>query len=356
MRFRIYLASLICLSIMLLMGCSAKNIKTEDKISINSTNTTSQSKDNELLYGKYPEPIIIAIGENNQVNKNYKELTRADLKKIKHLFFNKEYGFNYVAKNYGFEENEEYDFSIILEMPNLEDLSIEFGTSNIRLKDYSILKELDNLKRLNISNIHDSDIDNISSIESLEWLSISYSDITNINFLEKISGLSGLFNLGYCYNIRNFDALKYLKNINQINLCYLNMTEKELSTIPEMSELKYLSLVGNNLTNISNFPVLKNLESLSLDDNPLKSIRIPIGNLSKLKYLNINKTLVSDVNKINGVDTIEEIYIYDSMITKVAPFKKYKNLKSINATLADIKDKETLNGTNIYIIDDYPSK
>ena len=337
---------------MFFTGCSKKNINSKNTADINSTNVNLESNDDELLYGKYPEPILIAIGENSDVNKDYKELTRGDLKKIRNLHFTREFNTQYIDKKYGFKDNEEYDFSIILEMPNLEALSIDFYSNNVRLKDYSILKKIDNLKTLTISNIHDSDMDNITALKSLEWLSISYSDINNIDFLEKFSGLTDLFNLEYCNNIKNFEALKYLENINQINLCYLNMTEKELSTIPNMPALKYLSLVGNNLANISDFPILKNLQSLTLDDNPLKSISIPTGNLPKLKCLGINKTLVSDANKINGVDTIEEIYIYDTKVTKVAPFLKYKNLKSINGTLADIEDKETLDGTTILIIED----
>lgn len=348
MRTRIYLTSIICLSLMFLMGCSIKNIITNDKI---STNTTSQSKDDEILYGKYPEPILIAIGENNDVKKNYKEVTISDLKKITNLNFERESDKECVNKKYGFKENEEYDFSIILGMPNLESLSIDFGNYKIRLKDYSILQKLDNLKNLTISNIHDSDMENITAIKSLEWLSISYSDIANISFLENYSLLKE-FTLNNCYHIKNFGLLKYLKNINLINLSKMNITEKELSTFPDIPTLKSLGLAGNNLSNITYFPILTNLESLTLGENPLKNIMIPSNSLPKIKYLGISKTLMSDVNKINGMDNIEEIYMYNTKITKVEPFKKYKNLKRINTELAIIEDKETLDGTSILIIED----
>lgn len=351
MKPKIYLALLICLLLMLLTGCDRKNTNSGHNTITKPLNIDIKSKDNELLFGKYPEPILIAIGENNDVKKEYKELTRGDLKKIKHLSFNKEYGFSYISKKYGFEENKEYDFSLILEMPNLETLSLEFGNSNIRLKDYSVLKKLNHLKTLTISNIHDSDINNITSIKSLEWLSISYSDITKISFLENYGPLK-VFTLNYCYNIKNFDELRYLKNIELINLSNMNIIEKELSTFPDIPTLKSLGLAGNNLSNITDFPILTNLESLTLSENPLKNIKIPSNNLPKIKYIGISKTLISDANKIKGMDNIEVIYMYDTKITKVAPFKKYKNLKSINTKLADIDDKETLDGTNILIIED----
>lgn len=331
---------------MYLIGCTTKNTCLEDGAS-----TNLESIKDELLYGKYPEPILIAIGENNSVKKNFKELTRNDLKKVKNLNFEREFNKAVVATKYGFKENEKYDFSIILEMPNLESLSIDFGTSKIRLKDYSILRKLDNLKNLSISNVHDSNMDNITAIKSLEFLSISYSDITNISFLENYSLLKE-FSLNNCYHIKNFELLKYLKSINLINLSNMNITEKELSTFPNIPTLKSLGLTGNSLLNITDFPVLTNLESLTLDENPLKSIMIPSNSLPKIRYLGISKTLMSDVNKIKGMDNIEEIYMYDTKITKVEPFKKYKNLRRINTELAIIEDKETLNGTSILINED----
>lgn len=351
MKTKTYLALLICLLIMLLIGCDRNNTNSGNSNITKPQNIDSQSKDNELLYGKYPEPILIAIGENNDVKKDYKELTRGDLKKIRKLFFHKEYGFNYVGKKYGFKENEEYDFSIIAEMPNLESLSIGFGTSKIRLKDYSILKKLNSLKYLTISNIHDSDMDNITALKSLKCLSILYSDITNIDWLEELYQLD-TFTLDYCYNIKNLEALRYLKNIGIINLSNMNITEKELSTFPDLPTLTSLGLVGNNLSNLTDFPILTNLESLVICENPLNNIKIPLNNLPKIKYLSISETLISDANKIQGMDNIEVIYMYDTKITKVEPFKKYKNLKSINTRLDDIEDKETLDGTGILIIED----
>lgn len=316
-----------------------------------SSNVEENIKAGDILYGKYPEPILIAIGELNEINKDYKKLTKDDLKKVTNLFFYKEYGFSYISKKYGFKENEEYDFSMLLEMPNLTSLNLDFGTSKIRLKDYSTLKNLKNLKNLYISNICDSDMDKICEIKSLEGLSILNSDITNINFLEKQCQLKELF-LDHCYNIKNFEALKYLKNINQIGLSNLNMTEKELDTIPNIPSLTNLSLIGNNLTNITSFPVLINLANLGFDYNPLKSISIPSGNLSKIRTLSICNTSISDASKIEGVDTIEEVYMYNSKISKVAPFKKFKNLKLINTTIVNIEDKESLNGTSILLNQD----
>lgn len=326
-----------CILLILHSGCTNKTTNTSKNNE--QLKTTHEVKTPELLYGKYPEPILKAIAENNDVQKDYKELTKEDLSKLKYLRF---------EIKHGFEDNKEYDFSILLDMPALTSLSIDFRNNTIKLKDYSFLKKLVNLKKLNISNVHDSDTDNLTSLTSLEWLSISNSDLSNIEFLDKIRQLKYFF-LEYTPNIKNYEALKYLSRVEKVNLSYSNVTEEELKTVPDIDTLVGLGLVGNNFININEFPVFKNLTSLALCNNPLESIKIPLDNIPKLKYLDISSTLIVDANKIHGFDNIEEIIIKDTKIIKVAPFKKYKNLRHINATISNILDKSVLEGTNIGI-------
>lgn len=329
-----------------LAGCQKDNKNKQT----DSSNVEENIKVEELLYGKYPEPILIAVGENNDVKKDYKKLTKDDLKKIKYLNFEYEYEQDkrYINKKYGLEEDKAYDFSILLEMPNLTSLSVDFGNSNIRLKDYSILNELKNLQHLSVSNLCDEDMNNIVGFNSLNELSISHSSITNLDFLKHLNKLPNLY-LDSVPNIKNFQTLTYLKNVDSINICNSNITEKELKTVPDMNTLKSLSLTGNSLKNITSFPAMENLECLILASNPIKSLNVKSDKLPKLKYLNIVDTLISNANNINGVDNVEELIIKNTPISKVAPFKKYKNLKFINANLKNIKDTDMLKNTNILI-------
>ena len=50
-----------------------------------SSNKKGQKVESELLYGKYPEPLVKGIAMNPDVNKNYKEVTMDDLKKVRNL-------------------------------------------------------------------------------------------------------------------------------------------------------------------------------------------------------------------------------------------------------------------------------
>lgn len=106
------------------------------------TNASSvNNSNNDLLYGKYPDPILKVIGDNPDVQKDYKEVTSDDLNKIKSFAYYRNNGDYPDESFYGFEANKVYDFSILLDMPNMTELDISYG-DNIRLKDYSIQNSL----------------------------------------------------------------------------------------------------------------------------------------------------------------------------------------------------------------------
>ena len=303
----------------------------------------------ELLYGQYPEPLLIAVAINPDVDKDVKELTRNDLKKIRNYHFLNEFDKKSPDKQYGFEDNKEYDFSIILEMPNLTMLDIDLG-DKIRLKDYSILNKLSNLESLSIGNITDSDIQNLEKLTSLTGLYISHSKITNINFLEHLNQLTS-FGLDDVPSISNFEPLKYLNAVYSINIINSRITEDKLNTIPDLKTLRLLTLYNNNINTITVFPKLPNLQTLILSKNPITNIFIAPDRLPNLKTLVLADTPISDLNSLSGINTIEEIYLWRTNVKKVSPLKSYKNLKFIYANLENIEDKEQLLNTGINLLE-----
>lgn len=144
---------LICLlgALTLFGGCDTFSTqKTNSNQNTNSNNKLESQKadEDELLYGKYPEPILKAIGECNSVNKDYKTLTKRDLNNIKTLTIDARYS------DYGFDVTKEYDFSILQYMTNLNKLDIK----DIKIKDYSIFTNLNKLETLVLSLLDDNTV------------------------------------------------------------------------------------------------------------------------------------------------------------------------------------------------------
>jgi len=389
--------------ILALLIVSCNNIQ----YSNNAPDVSTTSDYNELLYGKYPEPILISIAENYEVNKNYKELRRSDLKKITNLNF----------KKYLFEDGKKYDFSILLEMPNLTRLDIDFG-ENIKLEDYSVLKNLNKLEALYISNVNNDDVKNLAGLTSLKQLSIHDSkDLTSAEFLnnmqqltclglynvpnfhdyqplKKLSGLESLsvsnvnnddakniagitslkelniydskdltnieflsimeqlvyLKLNNVPNVHDYKPLKHLVNIKELYLIHSGLTEKDLNSLPEMDSVESLILNDNKIVSLGNFPKMKNLKYLILSYNPLIEVNILPDKIPNLKHLDLRSTKIADLNKLSGVDNIESITLLYTSVKRISPLKEYKNLKFINIIPNDLEDLDAFKDGSVEIM------
>lgn len=340
---------IICLGIIgLTNGLTQRENKTAGNISSNDVSSTPAYPADELLYGKYPEPLVIAVGKNMDVNKDYKTVTMEDLKKITNFYFESEMDQSYPDKSYGFEDGKEYDFSIVLEMPNLTALDVNLG-ENIKLEDYSILKKLTKLERLTVGNVNDDDIKNIVDLTSLKWFVICNSkDITSIEFLNSMKQLT-FFGLDNVPNVHDYQPLKNLTNIEQVNLVNSGLTEKDVNSLPDMGSIKWLSLYNNKIISLNNFPEMKNLQSLLLSNNPLTEINILPSKMPNLKELLLDNTKISDLNKLSGVNSIESIALRNTGVKRISPLKEYKNLKEINIDPKNVEDLDVFKGSSVSI-------
>lgn len=273
------------------------------------------------------------------MNKNYKELRRSDLKKITNLNF----------KKYLFEDGKKYDFSILLEMPNLTRLDIDFG-ENIKLEDYSVLKNLNKLEALYISNVNNDDAKNIAGITSLKELNIYDSkDLTNIEFLSIMEQLVYL-KLNNVPNVHDYKPLKHLVNIKELYLIHSGLTEKDLNSLPEMDSVESLILNDNRIVSLGNFPKMKNLKYLILSYNPLIEVNILPDKIPNLKHLDLRSTKIADLNKLSGVDNIESITLLYTSVKRISPLKEYKNLKFINIIPNDLEDLDAFKDGSVEIM------
>ncbi|SHJ30595.1 leucine-rich repeat domain-containing protein [Lutispora thermophila] len=389
---------LILICTLFIIGCNSNPYK-------NAHNASTTDDGNELLYGKYPEPVLMAI-ESYDINKYYKEITKNDLRKVTYLYF----------KDGAFEDGKEYDFSILLETPNLRYLNINFD-GNIKLEDYSVLKNLKKLEVLYISNVTNDDVKNLAGLTSLEQLNVynskdltsgeflsnmqqltdlSFHNVPNFHDYQPLKKLSKLNDLLVCNvnnedvkdiagitslkeldihdskdltsieflrdmqqliylglenvpNVHDYKPLKHLINVKQINLTSSGLTEKDINTFPDMDSIESLSLYDNEITSLNVFPKMKNLESLTLGNNPLTEVNILPDRIPKLKDLDLYNTKITDLNKLSGVSNIETINLRKTFIKRISPLKKYKNLKFINIDLNNLEDMDVFKDSPVEI-------
>jgi ring-1,2-phenylacetyl-CoA epoxidase subunit PaaE len=89
------------------------------------------------------------------------------------------------------------------------------------------------------------------------------------------------------------NQLKDLPNLTSSSLRYLYLEDNQFTDLPSLSgisSLTHLSLSRNNLENISpeRFIGLSGVRTLILSQNKIKELPQEIGNLKKLRFLNLN--------------------------------------------------------------------
>ncbi len=123
---------------------------------------------------------------------------------------------------------------------NLEELQIYFYTDeDDQVEDFSKLKELTNLKVLELNSSGLKDISDITSLSKLEELSLQYTHIKNLEGIEKLTNLKKLDLYDASY-IDDFDVIGNLKNLETLNLCQTKI--KDITPLKKLEKLKNINL------------------------------------------------------------------------------------------------------------------
>ena len=247
--------------------------------------------------------------EERQRKEELEEYRKDDLKNI-----NNELEFGNV-KNVSFVVDNENDFEMLKKFKNIETLNLYVNITDNSKLDWSIIKNLKNLKKL---IIHDGfDIANIDGMESLEELITSeIKDYYNVNGERNFSQPS--------VNIKNTDKISTLKNLKVLNLPSANI--KNIDFLKELTNLEELYLVDNNIESIY---ALKNLDKLRI----VKLSANKIANIDGLKNKENLRVLELQENKITDISALEKslkLYHLDIAINDVENVDVLRNFKKLN--------------------------
>ena len=200
--------------------------------------------------------------------------------------------------------------------------------------------------------------------ESIEIFYISYEDATverdmsgvvsaTTNFNEIITeeiqfedeSLYYILKEELCKNIVscNDDTLT-LRVFNTNQKIMLNLDSQNtgkvinnLSGLEKLTDIYYLNLNNNNLTDINTLWELKNLEAVFLDNNGLEDLG-NIQEMPKLKCLSLKNNNLNDINGISKLTNLSELYIDNNNLTNVDELKTLTNLYSLKLSNNMISD------------------
>ncbi len=221
------------------------------------------------------------------------------------------------------------------------------GVEKLTLKKNQIqeingLGVIKNLKYLNLSDNRITEIKNLDKHTNLEELDLSRSDINNFEIRRKFEKeRENLKKEGWSKEAID-DHISIMADREYINYPAI----KNISGLNNLTNLKKLSLHGQDITKISNLENLINLEYLDLGSNLIRKIQ-ELDNLKKLRYLDLNGKNLRRINKkgtdsedkrkrieqIEGLESLENLEVLNlsrNRIEKIENLEQLKKLKNIN--------------------------
>jgi internalin A len=132
-------------------------------------------------------------------------------------------------------------------------------------------------------------------------------------------------------SVSDFVPLASLANLSSRELDRCAISANDLTPISGLTELKWLSLAGNEISNVN-----------------------VLSGLTNLTYLELGENEIAEVASLSEITDLVELYFYGNRIFDAAPLAGLTNLKELNlkSNPIPLAQKETLKQvlTNCYMI------
>jgi hypothetical protein len=211
--------------------------------------------------------------------------------------------------------------------------------------DFSPLKSLKKLKKLEFFDAVLNEIPDLSEIPSLEFIDFYRCEIISLNGIEKVNQIKRLefdFENDYLGDFTVFSKLTKLEKLSIFH-CYSGSKEMkkytfqltdlsgmkglkslslgyfgtiDLSGIQNLSNLEYLSLAKANVTNIQEISLLRNLQTLDDLNIPVSVTSLnflaPLTKLIKLGLYGNGNTI--DIDPLKNIINLEQLMLFNFTI------------------------------------------
>ena len=131
-------------------------------------------------------------------------------------------------------------------------------------------------------------------------------------------------------------GLEFATNLKSLSLGGNNIVD--LSPIAGSSKLHTLSLERNNISDIKPLARLNNLTSLHLYDNNTISDLSPLKGLTKLTSLHLNNNSISDISPLSALVNMDLLFLAGNKLTDTSALSDLTNLKVLHLAVNSISD------------------
>lgn len=202
---------------------------------------------------------------------------------------------------------------------------LEIAKNNII--DISPLINLVELEYLDLSENEITDISVLKSLINLNYLDLSYNYISDISPLINCVDLEELYFVNA--NISDLSPLSNLINLETLWI-HRSLTNSNLTPLKTLDSLKFLYLKGNNITDISVFSDLNQMERLYLSDNKIKDIS-SLSDLPNINLLNLQNNLIENIYPLvinSGLGANDEVILTGNPLDSISIYEYIPTLKN----------------------------
>ncbi len=146
-------------------------------------------------------------------------------------------------------------------------------------------------------------------------------------------------------NVRTLVGLEYATNLSYLNLAYNSISD--ISVLSGLTNLDDLSLHVNSISDISVLSGLTNLSNLELTRNNISDISVLSG-LTNLSRLSLYGNNISDISVLSGLTNLSGLVLGGTNISDISVLSGLTNLSGLNLAYNSISDISALSGlTNL---------
>ena len=172
-----------------------------------------------------------------------------------------------------------------------------------------------------------TDLTGLEHAHYLQRLYLRGDWVSDFSVLAKLSKLASLS----VSNLSDVSALPRLPNLLELHINYSSVSAAAIATryTSRFPKLKYLSLSGNNISDVSALSGLTKLNRLYLSNNNISDISTLSG-LIKLNTLNLSDNNISDVSALSGLTNLRWLWLRGNQISDVSALSGLTQLTELD--------------------------
>lgn len=267
---------------------------------------------------------------NKFENLNYLDLSNNNIKNISSISSLKQISTLNLSENKGIIGYSEFE--------NLNDLNI----SDCGITELEDLSKLNKLYSLNISKNNLKEFASKVNSDTLNQINVSYNESSILNDIKRFNKLYSLDVSGI--EISDLSFLNIIDSEYGIDLVMNDCNISDISMFNELS-ISSLELSNNKITDVSNFNN-KKIRFLDLSKNNIKNYDA----LSDIYYLNLKDNNISDTSILYNLDNVYSLDLSDNKISDLSFIKELDSIDTLDLSNNKISDLSTLNDIKLNVL------